>query len=99
VLHAELSAVLGSERFLEEIELTASLQHPHSLPLFHSGSADGLLYEWAALQEARGSQCTVPTVTRRVRHARRITDAGNRRISARSVLIVHTVSKATNQGE
>ncbi len=44
VLHAELSAVLGSERFLKEIELTASLQHPHILPLFDSGSADGLLY-------------------------------------------------------
>jgi serine/threonine-protein kinase len=44
VLHAELSAVLGPERFLKEIELTASLQHPHILPLFDSGSADGLLY-------------------------------------------------------
>lgn len=44
VLHAELSAVLGPERFLKEIELTANLQHPHILPLFDSGSADGLLY-------------------------------------------------------
>ena len=44
VLHPELSAVLGPERFLKEIELTASLQHPHILPLFDSGSADGLLY-------------------------------------------------------
>jgi len=44
VLHAELSAVIGTERFLKEIELTASLQHPHILPLFDSGSADGLLY-------------------------------------------------------
>ncbi len=44
VLHAELSAVLGPERFLKEIELTAGLQHPHILPLFDSGSADGLLY-------------------------------------------------------
>jgi serine/threonine-protein kinase len=44
VLHPELSAVLGPERFLKEIELTASLQHPHVLPLFDSGSADGLLY-------------------------------------------------------
>ena len=44
VLHPELSAVLGSERFLKEIELTASLQHPHILPLFDSGSADGLLF-------------------------------------------------------
>ncbi|MFI5239610.1 MAG: protein kinase, partial [Gemmatimonadales bacterium] len=44
VLHSELSALLGPERFLKEIELTASLQHPHILPLFDSGSADGLLY-------------------------------------------------------
>ncbi len=44
VLHAELSAMLGPERFLKEIELTANLQHPHILPLFDSGSADGLLY-------------------------------------------------------
>ena len=44
VLHPELSAVLGPERFLKEIELTASLQHPHILPLFDSGSADGQLY-------------------------------------------------------
>src|SRR5689334_17805290 len=44
VLHPELSAILGPERFLKEIELTASLQHPHILPLFDSGSAGGLLY-------------------------------------------------------
>jgi serine/threonine-protein kinase len=44
VLHAELSAILGPERFLKEIELTANLQHPHILPLFDSGSAAGLLY-------------------------------------------------------
>jgi len=44
VLHPELSAVLGPERFLKEIELTANLQHPHILPLFDSGVADGLLY-------------------------------------------------------
>ena len=44
VLHPELSAVLGVDRFLKEIELTARLQHPHILPLFDSGSAGGLLY-------------------------------------------------------
>ncbi|MDQ3081210.1 MAG: serine/threonine protein kinase, partial [Gemmatimonadota bacterium] len=44
VLHPELSAVLGPDRFLKEIELTANLQHPHILPLFDSGNADGLLY-------------------------------------------------------
>jgi len=44
VLHPELSAVLGPERFLKEIELTANLQHPHILPLFDSGETEGLLY-------------------------------------------------------
>ena len=44
VLHPELSAMLGPERFLGEIKLTASLQHPNILPLFDSGVADGLLY-------------------------------------------------------
>jgi len=44
VLHPELSAMLGPERFLSEIKLTASLQHPNVLPLFDSGVADGLLY-------------------------------------------------------
>jgi serine/threonine-protein kinase len=44
VLHPELSAVLGGERFLAEIKLTASLQHPHILGLIDSGECDGLLY-------------------------------------------------------
>jgi serine/threonine-protein kinase len=44
VLHTELSAVLGPERFLKEIELTANLQHPHILPLFDSGEAEGQLF-------------------------------------------------------
>ncbi|MFN2383177.1 MAG: protein kinase, partial [Gemmatimonadota bacterium] len=44
VLHPELSAVLGPERFLKEIELAASLQHPHILPLLDSGEGDGRPY-------------------------------------------------------
>ncbi|WP_025414635.1 protein kinase domain-containing protein [Gemmatirosa kalamazoonensis] len=44
VLHPELSVVLGPERFLAEIRTTANLQHPHILPPFDSGSAEGLLY-------------------------------------------------------
>ena len=43
LLKPELSAVLGSERFLREIEIAATLQHPHILPLYDSGHADGLL--------------------------------------------------------
>jgi serine/threonine-protein kinase len=37
LLRPELSAVIGAERFLAEIKLTANLQHPHILPLFDSG--------------------------------------------------------------
>ena len=44
VLHPELSAVIGGDRFLAEIKVTASLQHPHILGLIDSGEADGLLY-------------------------------------------------------
>ncbi len=44
VLHPELTPVVGSLRFLREIEVVAQLEHPHILPLFDSGHADGLLY-------------------------------------------------------
>ncbi|MEO8479478.1 MAG: serine/threonine-protein kinase, partial [Gemmatimonadota bacterium] len=44
VLHPDLGAALGGERFLSEIRTTARLQHPHVLPLLDSGEADGLLY-------------------------------------------------------
>ena len=44
VLKPELAAVIGAERFVVEIKTTAALQHPHILPLFDSGTADGFLY-------------------------------------------------------
>jgi serine/threonine protein kinase/Tol biopolymer transport system component len=44
VLDPELGALLGVERFLAEIRVTAQLHHPHLLPLFDSGEADGLLF-------------------------------------------------------
>ena len=44
VFRPELAAALGSERFLNEIRITANLQHPHILPLFDSGTADSFLY-------------------------------------------------------
>jgi len=44
VLRPDLSATLGSERFLREIRITAKLNHPHVLPLLDSGEADELLY-------------------------------------------------------
>ena len=44
VLKPELAAVVGAERFLAEIKTTANLTHPHILPLFDSGEADGFLF-------------------------------------------------------
>src|SRR6185503_778111 len=44
LLKPELGIVLGPERFLAEIQVTANLQHPNLLPLFDSGEAEGLLF-------------------------------------------------------
>jgi serine/threonine-protein kinase len=44
VLRPELAALIGAERFLNEIRVTANLQHPHILPLHDSGEADGFLF-------------------------------------------------------
>ncbi|MBA3559905.1 MAG: serine/threonine protein kinase [Gemmatimonadaceae bacterium] len=44
VLHPDLAASLGTERFLREVRTTARLSHPHILPLLDSGESDGLLY-------------------------------------------------------
>ncbi len=44
VLRPDLAATVGAERFLQEVRVTANLQHPHILPLFDSGEADGFLY-------------------------------------------------------
>jgi eukaryotic-like serine/threonine-protein kinase len=44
LLRAELAGAIGPERFLREIEIAARLSHPHILPLFDSGNANGLLF-------------------------------------------------------
>ena len=44
VLHPDLAATIGAERFEREIKLAAKLQHPHILGLYDSGAANGLLY-------------------------------------------------------
>jgi eukaryotic-like serine/threonine-protein kinase len=44
LIHPEVTATLGPERFLREIKLTAKLRHPHILPLFDSGEAEGQLW-------------------------------------------------------
>src|SRR5688572_13284388 len=44
VLHPEISAIFGKERFLREIGIAARLSHPHLVPLIDSGEAEGVLY-------------------------------------------------------
>jgi len=44
VLRPEIAAIVGADRFLNEIKVTANLHHPHILPLFDSGEADSFLY-------------------------------------------------------
>ena len=52
VLHPELAATLGPDRFLREIRVTSRLQHPHILPVFDSGEAAGQL--WYTMPYVRG---------------------------------------------
>ena len=80
VLRPELALSLGAERFLDEIQTTARLQHPHILPLFDSGAVEGLLYYIMPLVEGeslrqrmdRERQMPVPVA---VRIAREVADA------------------------
>ncbi|HET9776099.1 MAG TPA: serine/threonine-protein kinase, partial [Gemmatimonadaceae bacterium] len=80
VLHPDLGAALGADRFLSEIRTTARLQHPHILPLLDSGDADGLLYyvmplvtgETLRARLTRERQLPVPDA---VRIAREVADA------------------------
>ena len=58
VLRPELAAIVGAERFLQEIRTTANLQHPHILPLYDSGRAAG----WAAERGSGGP--TAPPLDR-----------------------------------
>jgi serine/threonine-protein kinase len=44
VMRPELAATVGADRFLREVEIAANLSHPHILPMYDSGEADGVLY-------------------------------------------------------
>ncbi len=67
VLRAEIASLLGAERFLKEIEIAARLNHPHIVPVFDSGDADGLLYyvmpfvEGETLRERLGREPALTT--------------------------------------
>ena len=80
VLNLDLAASLGPERFLQEIRLAARLSHPHILPLFDSGSVDGMLYyvmpyvEGESLRERLDRQRQL-SVEETVRHGQAIASA------------------------
>src|SRR5213595_2955717 len=80
VLRPELAAVLGAERFLREIRLTAQLQHPHILTLFDSGEAQGFLYyvmpyvEGESLRERLDREKQLP-IEEALHHTRAIASA------------------------
>ncbi len=80
VLRAELSAILGAERFLQEIKTTANLQHPHILALHDSGEADGIVFyvmpyiEGESLRDRLARERQLP-VDEAVRIAREVADA------------------------
>jgi serine/threonine protein kinase/tetratricopeptide (TPR) repeat protein len=80
VLHPELAASLGPDRFLREIKTAAKLNHPHILGLHDSGEADGFLYyvmpyvEGESLRERLDRERQLP-VDEAVHHARSIASA------------------------
>jgi serine/threonine-protein kinase len=98
VLHPELGAALGGERFLSEIKTTAKLQHPHILPLLDSGEAGGLLfyvmpYVSGETLRARLERETQLPIADAVRIARETADALN---AAHALGIVHRDIKPEN---
>src|SRR5688500_18445839 len=98
VLRPELGVVLGTERFLSEVKITARLDHPHILTLIDSGSAGGLLYY--VLPYVRGEslrdlldrehQLSVEQALAITRHAASALDYANRKV------VVHRDIKPEN---
>ena len=92
VLHPELGAAVGPDRFLREIEAVAGLTHPHVLPLHDSGEADGLLYymmpyvEGESLRERLAREKQLP-VDEAVRIAREV--AGALKVDSRAAENCH----------
>jgi serine/threonine-protein kinase len=98
VLRPDLAAVLGPDRFLQEIKIAAQLQHPNILPLHDSGEADGCLYfvmpyvEGQSLREKLTKEGELP-IGEAVRILRDIVDALT---EAHSLGVVHRDIKPEN---
>jgi tetratricopeptide (TPR) repeat protein/tRNA A-37 threonylcarbamoyl transferase component Bud32/TolB-like protein len=98
VLRPELSATMGPERFLQEVRVTANLQHPHILPLFDSGEADGFLYyvmpfvEGESLRDRLTREGELPVAEA----ARLLRDVVDALASAHALGIVHRDVKPEN---
>src|SRR3954471_12154609 len=80
VLRPELAPASGGERFLREIEIAAGLRHPHILPLYDSGDADGLLYYVMPLVEGDTLRVRIDRerqlpIDDALRYAREVADA------------------------
>src|SRR6188472_145100 len=80
VLRPELGAALGAERLLREIEIVAGLRHPHILPLYDSGEADGVMYYVMPLVEGETLRARIERerqlpIDDALRFAREIADA------------------------
>ena len=84
LLKPELAAVLGAERLVQEIKTTAALQHPHILPLFDSGAADGFLFYVMPFIDGETLRAKLDRETPEARRLLRVRPAGTTRASATS---------------
>jgi len=98
VLKPQLAASLDAQRFSREIQLVAKLSHPHILPLYDSGEAEGLLYyvmpyvEGESLRERLGRENQLP-IEQAVQYALEVADGLT---YAHSLGIVHRDVKPGN---
>jgi serine/threonine-protein kinase len=98
VLHSELGAALGVERFLREIRTQARLQHPHILPLFDSGSAAGRLFctmpylEGGSLRDRLRQERQLPVET----VAQMVTEVASALTYAHALGVIHRDIKPEN---
>lgn len=98
VIEHDVVSTLGTARFLQEIRTTARLHHPHILPLFDSGDADGFIYYSMPLVEGESLRQRLERLGRMPLHVAvpLITEVANALSYAHSVGIVHRDVKPEN---